>query len=95
MSEAELEAALFSADVKPPRALARNLLDFSHIHKEPQENKHVTLQLLWEESWSDASRRLSLQSVLPPLPAIETPAGRSDAPATSPRREAVCRLALF
>jgi transposase len=48
-SEAELEAALFSADPKPPRAPARNLPDFSHIHKELQEHKHVTLQLLWEE----------------------------------------------
>jgi transposase len=48
-SEAELEAALFSADAKPPRAPARNLPDFSHIHKELQEHKHVTLQLLWEE----------------------------------------------
>ena len=49
MSEAELEAALFSADAKPPRAPARDLPDFSHIHKELQEHKHVTLQLLWEE----------------------------------------------
>jgi len=49
MSEAELEAALFSADAKPPRAPARYLPDFSHIHKELQEHKHVTLQLLWEE----------------------------------------------
>jgi transposase len=48
MSEAELEAALFSADVKPPRAPARNLPDFSHIYKELQEHKHVTLQLLWD-----------------------------------------------
>jgi hypothetical protein len=46
MSEAELEAALFSADAKPPRAPARYLPDFSHIHKEIQEHKHVTLQLL-------------------------------------------------
>ena len=44
-----MEAALFSADQKPPRAPARNLPDFSHIHKELQEHKHVTLQLLWEE----------------------------------------------
>jgi hypothetical protein len=50
MSEAELEAALFSADVKPPRAPARNLPDFSHIHKELQEHKHVTLQLLWKST---------------------------------------------
>ena len=49
MSEAELEGALFSADAKPSRAPARNLPDFSHIHKELQEHKHVTLQLLWEE----------------------------------------------
>jgi transposase len=49
MSEAELEAALFSADAKPPRAPARDLPDFSHIHKELQEHKHVTLQLLWDE----------------------------------------------
>jgi hypothetical protein len=49
MSEAELEAALFSADAKPPRAPARYLPDFSHIHKELQEHKHVTLQLLWDE----------------------------------------------
>ena len=49
MSGAELESALFSADVKPPRAPARNLPDFSHIHEELQEHKHVTLQLLWEE----------------------------------------------
>ena len=49
MSEAELEGALFSADAKPPRAPARYLPDFSHIHKELQEHKHVTLQLLWEE----------------------------------------------
>ena len=43
MSKPELEAALFSADAKPPRAPARNLPDFSHIHKELQEHKHVTL----------------------------------------------------
>src|SRR3984957_16559796 len=49
MSEAELEAALFPTDPKPPRAPARYLPDFSHIHKELQEHKHVTLQLLWGE----------------------------------------------
>jgi transposase len=49
MSEAELEAALFPTDPKPPRAPAHYLPDFSHIHKELQEHKHVTLQLLWEE----------------------------------------------
>jgi len=45
----ELEAALFPTDPKPARAPARDLPDFSHIHKELQEHKHVTLQLLWEE----------------------------------------------
>jgi transposase len=47
-SEAELEAALFSADARPPRAPVRYLPDFAYIYKELQEH-HVTLQLLWEE----------------------------------------------
>jgi hypothetical protein len=75
MSEAELEAALFSADAKPPHVPARDLPDFSLIHKELQEHKHVTLQLLWEEYGATHSRRLPLQSGLPPLPAMETPGG--------------------
>ena len=49
MSEPELEAALFPTDPKPARAPARDLPDFADIHKELQEHKHVTLQLLWEE----------------------------------------------
>jgi transposase len=49
MSESQLEAALFPTDPKPARALARDLPDFADIHKELQEHKHVTLQLLWEE----------------------------------------------
>jgi transposase len=49
MSEPELEAALFPTGPAPARAPARDLPDFADIHKELQEHKHVTLQLLWEE----------------------------------------------
>ena len=49
--EARVEAALFpppepSAQEKPS---ARPLPDLAAIHEELQKNKHVTLQLLWEE----------------------------------------------
>src|SRR5450755_2401043 len=50
--EARVEAALFlrptepAATEKPP---ARALPDMAAIHEELQKNKHVTLQLLWEE----------------------------------------------
>jgi transposase len=48
--DAKLEAALFpehSAN-KRPRA-ERTLPDFAHVHEELRSDKHVTLQLLWEE----------------------------------------------
>jgi len=49
--EARLEAALFPrpepAAVEEPSA--RTLPDLAAIHEELQKNKHVTLQLLWEE----------------------------------------------
>jgi transposase len=48
--EARLEAALFPEAVtgKPP-STPRPLPDFDHTHQELRANKHVTLQLLWEE----------------------------------------------
>jgi transposase len=49
--EVRVEAALFpeaAAPSKPPNA-ARTLPDFAAIHRELQSDKHVTLQLLWEE----------------------------------------------
>lgn len=48
--EARVEAALFPESVtfRPPRA-ARAHPDFAAIHQELHSNKHVTLQLLWEE----------------------------------------------
>jgi len=49
--EAHVEAALFpeAAAPSPPHTLARPLPDFAAIHDELRKNKHVTLQLLWEE----------------------------------------------
>ena len=50
MSETELEAALFADFPKPSDAKkARPLPDFARIEDELRRNKHVTLQLLWEE----------------------------------------------
>jgi transposase len=49
--EARVEAALFpetSTPSEPPNAV-RALPDFTTIHKELQSDKHVTLQLLWDE----------------------------------------------
>jgi transposase len=49
--EARVEAALFpeAAAPSPPANTARALPDFATIHQELQSDKHVTLQLLWEE----------------------------------------------
>ena len=49
--EARVEAVLFPEAVapSPPTPQARALPDFAAIHKELQSDKHVTLQLLWEE----------------------------------------------
>ena len=60
--EARLEAALFPEAVtgKPP-STPRPLPDFDHTHQELRANKHVTLQLLWEE-YRAANPRLSRQS---------------------------------
>jgi transposase len=49
MTETELEAALFPAPAKPSTTVARPLPDFVRLHEELQQNKHTTLQLLWEE----------------------------------------------
>lgn len=50
MTEAELEAALFPVSPKPlGTARTRPSPDFSRVQEELQRNKHVTLQLLWEE----------------------------------------------
>ncbi len=51
MTETELEAALFPAPPKTSEAVAtgRPMPDFVRLHEELQRNKHVTLQLLWEE----------------------------------------------
>jgi len=49
--EARVEAALFpeAAASGPPPTAARTPPDFATIHKELQSDKHVTLQLLWDE----------------------------------------------
>lgn len=48
--EARLEAALFpEAATRQPPSAPRPLPDFAHIHEELRANKHVTLELLWEE----------------------------------------------
>jgi transposase len=49
--EARVEAALFpeAAAPGPPSTAARTPPDFATIHKELQSDKHVTLQLLWDE----------------------------------------------
>jgi len=50
MTETELESALFPATAKPvERVPASPLPDFAKMQEELQRNKHVTLQLLWEE----------------------------------------------
>src|SRR5271165_5084536 len=49
--EARVEAALFprAEPVAAGKPTARTLPDMAAIHEELQKNKHVTLQLLWEE----------------------------------------------
>ena len=49
--EARMKAALFPEAAAPsqPANTARTLPDFATIHQELQRDKHVTLQLLWEE----------------------------------------------
>ena len=50
MTETELESALFPATATPvERVPACPLPDFVQMQEELQRNKHVTLQLLWEE----------------------------------------------
>lgn len=44
-----LESALFPASSPGERATARPLPDFTNIHEQLREHKHLTLQLLWEE----------------------------------------------
>ena len=48
--ETRLESTLFPESGKPVEAIpARPLPDFSTIHSELRQHKHLTLQLLWEE----------------------------------------------
>ena len=49
MSESELEAGLFPDEAGVSGRAPRHPPDFSYIHQQLQEHKHVTLQLLWEE----------------------------------------------
>jgi transposase len=49
MTEAQLEAQLFPTPEVFIRAKARRIPDFGRIDDELRRNKHVTLQLLWEE----------------------------------------------
>jgi transposase len=50
VGEAELEAAMFPAEpTAEPVSGQRTMPDFVHIHKELQQHKHTTLELLWEE----------------------------------------------
>ena len=60
--------------------------DFKHVHKELRR-KGVTLMLLWLEYKESAPRRLRLQPVLRPLPALQrTPSTSSCARSTGPAR---------
>jgi len=49
MTESELESALFPARKPVERVAACPVPDFVRMQEELQRNKHVTLQLLWEE----------------------------------------------
>ncbi len=48
-SEARLNAALYPPPKAKQQSAPQALPDFAVIHKELQTNKHVTLQLLWDE----------------------------------------------
>jgi transposase len=45
----QVEAALYGAEPTHARQPQRTPPDFSALHEERQKNKHVTVQLLWEE----------------------------------------------
>jgi transposase len=49
LSEEELEAKLFPPSPAHPANLRHPLPDFAIVDHELRRNKHVTLQLLWEE----------------------------------------------
>ena len=48
-SEAQLNAALYPPPKAKQQSAPQALPDYAVIHKELQSNKHVTLQLLWDE----------------------------------------------
>ena len=59
-----LNELLFPAAPADGNPSARNPVDFAEIHRQLQSNKHVTLQLLWEEYRQGQAERISLQSLL-------------------------------
>jgi hypothetical protein len=61
----ELEAALFPTDPKPARAPARDLPDFSHIHKELTQIRYETMPALRQELRLSACRPKIQEVYLP------------------------------
>ena len=58
-SEEELEAKLFGSQPVPTQtASQRPQPDWKHIHAQLQQHRHLTLQLVWEESRREDVRGL-------------------------------------
>ena len=90
--EVRLEAALLPRRPAEPQRGPQPEPDFAAMHAELQRDRHLTLQLLWQEYRAGTRRRLRLLALLRPLPPLARPARRDDAPRAPRRREAVRRL---
>ena len=90
--QARLNTALYPSPQARKQSAPQALPDFAAIHKELQSNKHVTLQLLWDEYPASQSGRLWLLALLRVVPALAQEARRSAAPGTQGWRENVRRL---
>ena len=53
-----LNQLLFPTRPEYPLSVPRPGLDFTEVQRQFQINRHVTLQLLWEESWTVKPRTL-------------------------------------
>ena len=69
--EARAKEAVFPASPPPvpEQPSARTPPDFATIHEQLRTRRHLTLQLLWEETGSE-SQRLSLCAFLRAVPAL-------------------------
>ena len=90
LTDAALEAQLFSAAGKKQGHRRRTEPDWTSVHRE-LKRKHVTLQILWDE-YIEQNPRLPLFALLRAVPGLGFAHLGHDAADPCRRRQAVCRL---